>query len=160
MRLKDIVRARKVITDAGKPSNGKMPKSAFPLSKSGSYRLGAGWLWQVVGFQAHCKDAIVNCRMLAAVHVGKQNYEGWLAVERDQDLVLLARYEYHSEHNPHGWHLHSKCVDIASLTPGVVKGPYVKRYPETKAKHRRQSFYITETDFLGPAYTVFGMDRQ
>jgi hypothetical protein len=158
MRLKDVVRAKKTITDGGKVSTAKMPKTAFPMSKSNSVRLGSGWHWRLIEFTAHCKEADVGCRLLVAFHQGKQNYASYLGLIRNHDTLLLARYEFHSYHAYPGWHLHSKCVETSMLAPGVVKGPYVQRYPKCDKSHRRNSISLSPSDFLAPAFKTFGID--
>lgn len=158
LRLKDIIHAKKTISDSGKPSAAKMSKTAFPMSKVNGIRLGTGWHWRVICFTAHCAAGDVCCRLLVAFHPGKNNYQSYLGVIRGNDTVLLARYEYHSDHSPPGWHLHAKCVEIGLLVPGIVKGPYVRRYPEGHKMHRRNEINVTSSEFLAPAFKAFGIE--
>ena len=92
-----------------------MPKSAFPLSKNNSFRLGAGWEWCV--HSVNCGQ--LTFRLLIAFHAGKAEYLAWLAIDTGQDLGLIARLEYHASHL--GWHVHLKPHDLAKLSYGVVK---------------------------------------
>lgn len=150
MRLKDILHAEKTVVDWGKWERGsRLKKTAFPLSRSSSFRPPASWQRRVVQF-----DALnYRCRLLVAFDVGKEEYRAWLAVERGQDQILLARLEFHGSHV--GWHCHTICRDRSGDTSGVVKGFGDTRYPSAGSYHRRKEFDITELTALSKACKFF-----
>lgn len=92
-----------------------MPASAFPLSKSASYRLTGAWQWRVVQLSAAGK----KFRLLVAFDNAKRQYQAWLGVEYGPDQALIARIEFHATH--HGWHCHWKCGELDDVARGVVK---------------------------------------
>lgn len=108
-------RAAKVAVTSDGWKTGKMPKSAFSLSKNNSFRLGAGWDWCI----HHVAHSSNNLRLLIAFHAGKNEYLAWLAIDTGKDLGLIARLEYHATHD--GWHVHLKPSDLNDLAYGVVK---------------------------------------
>ena len=156
MRLQEIIRADKRITDGGEwKRRQKMPKNYFPLSKNKSYQIPAKWdAWRVVRFNA------LGCyfRLLIAFDAGYEEYRGWLARERGADMVLLARLEHHGSHP--GWHCHANCDDPSMQTPGVVKGFGDRRIPKARHRHRRTRFEVTEANALSTAFEFFGIDGQ
>jgi hypothetical protein len=142
MRLQDIIRADKKVTDNGKWDTGKMPRTAFLLShrRSRSYRLGS-YRWRVLQF-----DALGSSfRLLVAYHFAKEQYRAVLAVERDRDMAVLAQYEFHGTHP--GWHVLATCGDIASAYEGVMRYPGQRRLPKARSSHRRQDFGITNDNY-------------
>ena len=115
MRALLAIRTEKVIADSGAWKQGKMPASAFPLSKSASYRLTGQWHWRVVRLSAAGR----TFRLLVAFDGAKRQYQAWLGVEFGHDQALIARIEFHASH--HGWHCHWKRGDLDSVSRGVVK---------------------------------------
>jgi len=126
MRVQDIIKAYKEIIDWGKPQQGTMAASIFPLSKRKrqSLKLGSRYRWRLVKFQALER----SFRLLIAYHTLFDNYEAYLAVEVGQDLCVLASYSYHGTHP--GWHMHVGCGDTNSLPVGVLRHPWFRRIPK------------------------------
>jgi len=108
-------RVTKTITFSSAWQTGKMPKSAFPLSKNNSFRLGRGWEWCVHVLEARS----VEYRLLVAFHPGKSEYLAWLTVVTGNDQGVLARLEFHRSHL--GWHVHLKRNSVSDVPLGVVK---------------------------------------
>ena len=94
-----------------------MPKTAFPLSKNNSFRLGIGWDWCV----HHVAGKSGEFRLLIAYHRGKSDYLAWLGQIVGNDTAILARLEFHKSHL--GWHVHLKAKEVADVSLGVVKQP-------------------------------------
>jgi hypothetical protein len=92
-----------------------MPKSAFPLSKSDSYRLTGAWRWRVLRVSAEG----VSFRLLVAFVPSKRQYQAWLGAEFGADQAVVARVEFHATH--HGWHCHYRVGTLVDVTRGVVK---------------------------------------
>jgi hypothetical protein len=92
VKLKDLVRAEKEITDIGTWGSGRMPRTAFPMSKSGSnaYRLG-NRDWRVVTFRA----LGVDCRLLVTVSASLRQYQAWLGVLSGGDTKIVSQLEFH-----------------------------------------------------------------
>lgn len=140
MKLKDVIRAEKLVTDWGKwQEGGKMPRSAFCLSKSRdrSYRLGA-FRWRIVCFQAlgHA------FRLLVAYRIDKEQYRAVLAVETERDLTVIAQYEFHGTHP--GWHILATCEEITDAPAGVMRHPWQRRIPGARKFSRRTTFGIVD----------------
>jgi hypothetical protein len=80
--------------------------------------------------------------LLLAFSLPKQQYRAILALEHDRDLTVLASYEFHGTHP--GWHFSGTCGDIDSVTPGVLIGPWQRRIPKARAKHRHVDFRVVD----------------
>jgi hypothetical protein len=130
------------VVDWGKWEDGKMPASAFVLSRrrQQSYRLGSSFRWRVVRFEAcQCKF-----RLLLAFNLQKEQYRATLALEGERDNSVLASYEFHGTHP--GWHLLATCDHIASVPQGVMIGPWQRRMPRARSFHRQVEFRIKDDD--------------
>lgn len=142
IRARDIRAANKRNVDWGKWENTKMPVSAFPLSKRRTYsfRLGSAYRWRIVRFEAcDCK-----LRLLLAYSLEKQQYRATLALEGDRDMSVLASYEFHGTHP--GWHLLAACDDITTIPQGVMIGPWQRRLPKARTRHRIVDFRVRDDD--------------
>jgi hypothetical protein len=71
MRALAAIRERKTVVESGKWRDGKMPRTAFPLSKSHSYALGNRWRWIVWRVAAAGK----TFRLLVAYEPSKAQYQ-------------------------------------------------------------------------------------
>jgi hypothetical protein len=69
---------------------------------------------------------------------------GHYPLEHDRDLSVLASFEYHGTHP--GWHLLATCDDIKSVPPGIMIGPWQRRLPKARAKHRSVDFRVRDDD--------------
>lgn len=119
-----------------------MPATAFPLSRRRgySYRLGSAYRWRVIRFQA-CSHQF---RLLLAFSLEKEQYRAMLAVEWDRDLSVLASYEFHGTHP--GWHVLATCDDIAEIPKGILIGPWQRRLPKARSRHRNIEFHVRDDD--------------
>ena len=119
-----------------------MSASVFPLSKrrQSSFRLGTAYRWRLVRFEA-CG---YRFRLLLAFSLLKEQYRATLALEGDRDLTVLASYEFHGTHP--GWHLLATCDDIKDVRPGVMIGPWQRRFPRARVRHRSVEFGIKDDD--------------
>lgn len=128
-----------------------MPKKAFPLSKSSSYRLGSEWTWCVTDLA--CEDH--SYRLLVAFNQGREQYQGWLGLVRGDDLALLGRLEFHPD-GEHGWHCHLRRGDLVDVTSGVVKQP---RSRDRARFCRSYDFGVSERNALEISFRVFNVIR-
>jgi len=117
-----------------------MPVSAFPLSRrrQRSFRLGTAYRRRLVRFDA-CGHRF---RLLLAFSIAKEQYRATLALEDDRDLSVLASYEFHGTHP--GWHLLATCDDITTVPPGVMIGPWQRRLPKARERHRSMNFQVKD----------------
>lgn len=130
MRLRDIIRAPKDAIKIGQWRSGKVPRADFPLAR-GPYSVGSAFRWNVIAFQALGAE----CRVLVIFNAPKQIYEAVLGVIGSKGIMrVLCSYEYHASEP--GWHTHATHDDSESLSNAVMRGPWVKRVPGTRKKHR------------------------
>ena len=155
MRLKDVVRAEKIVTDWGRWQSGKMPRSAFPLSMSRQsfYRLGA-YRWKVVLFSA-LGEAF---RMLIALHEPKEQFRALLGMDVGADTRFIASIEFHGTHP--GWHALLTCDPMDTLPIGIKTGPWQTRVPAARTHHRRLEFAITERTATAKAGSFFRLPAE
>ena len=150
MNLKQIIRADKEITDLGDWSEGKMPRSAFPLSKVGTkgYRLG-NRRWRVVRLKA------LGCefRVLITYSSTLAQYQATLGITEGQDTKVLAALEHHPTHD--AWHAHVACDDVKDLPSGMRRGPWVRRLRRGGNYAHRHPFEFIDDDALVSAAQFF-----
>ena len=145
MRIEEILRAEKTDIEIGEWGTGKMPKGQMPLSKAGhrAHVLGSSWRWRFLKFSALGYDFVVRL----IVCEGKRKAHAHLARRIGADCAVLASYEFHPDLNT-GWHLHAFCDEIEDAPKGtLVHGPWVKRIPVVRSRHRRGQF--VNPDALG-----------
>jgi hypothetical protein len=153
-RIKDIVRAPKSAVTFDGWQSGRMPKSVFPLGKSGkgALRFSGAYDWCCLRFTA------LNCkfRLVVAVNLAKQEYYAHLGMVCGTDTQMLASYEFHGTHP--GWHVHAGCGDLSFIPIGRYMGPWRRRIPTTSGKSRRQEWDIPTLDLaLARACAVFNI---
>lgn len=157
MNLREIIRANKEVTDWGRwQAGGRMPRNAFPLSRSKNrfYRLGSH-RWRIVRFSALNSEF----RVLIAYHLAKQQFQAVLALERDSEMSVLAQYEFHGTHP--GWHVLASCQDVNEVPAGVMRSPWQLRLPKARRFHRSVDFDITNDDrALNRAAVFFKLHRK
>jgi len=83
-------------------------------------------------------------RLLVAFSLAKQEYRATLALEGDGDMSVLASYEFHGSHP--GWHVLVACDDVAAIPQGVMIGPWQRRLPKARTRHRRIEFGVQNDD--------------
>lgn len=138
MRVQDVIRGDKYNLSVSDWGSGKTPKAKFPLSKAGkkAWSLGAAWEWRFAEFDCgdrHFVLRLIVCeqKAIARIHLGLRS---------PRDTTVLCCYEYHADHVT-GWHLHTLCGEqneIDSAPAGtLVHGPWVKRLPLARSRHRR-----------------------
>ena len=113
-----------------------MPADAFPLSRRRrqSFRLGTAYRWRVIRFRACARQF----RLLVAFSAVKEQYRATLALEEERDMKVLASFEFHGTHP--GWHVLATCEDSETVPQGVMIGPWQRRIPKARTKHRRTEF--------------------
>ena len=146
--------ANKEIVSSGSWQTGKMPRAAFPLSKSGekAYRLG-NRRWRVVEFRVLGMEG----RLLVNFSVTLGQYQALLGMVVAGDTKILAQLEYQPTHA--GWHAHVACDPIASIPSGIRRGPWVRKLKRGPAYLMKRPFDFSEADALGVAYRFYRMDR-
>ncbi len=152
MDVRDIISAAKRIKSDGQWASGTMPRTAFPLSKSGnkSYKLG-NKRWRVVTFGA-CG---MSCRLLINYSQTLSQYQAMLGVEVGGDTKVLASLEHHATHK--AWHAHVCCQPIENVPAGIKRGPWVKSLSASGAKHRT-GVPATDDAAFGRAVSFFRLD--
>lgn len=129
-----------------------MSKTAFPLGKGRGYQLGAKWEWRVDQLDV----SGVECRLLTALQAEKSSFMAMLTVRQDQDFVVVASYEFHSDHP--GWHVHACCDDVDKIDVGLARPRDSLRIPGVKRKHRRDKFgNVSQSTALNIAFEFFNV---
>lgn len=152
MTLRDFIRAKKTVIEAGSWSNKRMPKTGgkFRLSKARSFRVGApGWRWRVMNLE--CEGH--SYQLLVTYHAAKQNFVAILTTPVADDLLVLACLEYHSTHR--GWHAHAWCKEADGTHRGRLRYPGMRRVPPGGAHHRPGVFPIGDRAALETAARYF-----
>jgi hypothetical protein len=148
MRIQDIVRAPKTDVSCKEWQAGAMPKSLFPLGKSGKHYLNfrGGYEWCSVDFS--CQS--FSYRLLIAVDLAKESFYAHLGMLFEKDTRMLASYEYHATHR--GWHVHAGCGSVEAIPVGRYMGSWKRRL-----KSRRVEWNVTKANALEVACKAFGI---
>jgi hypothetical protein len=150
MRSLLTARKEKKLTKIGDWHFGKkMPRNAFPLSRSHSYVLGSSYDWCVC--EAECD--LHQYRVLVAFDDAKAQYRGWLGIIFGHDQALIGRVEYHPTH--HGWHCHLKTGPLDRVTRGVVKES--RDHEKCRICPVGHTFSVTQLDALNIAFRAFNI---
>lgn len=137
MDVREVIAGAKTITSQGTWSAGaKMPKTAFPLEKSRSFKVSAKYRWRVVTFMY----AAQTYRVLIYYRLDIEKYVALLGMEVGGDMLCLARYEYHATER--GWHLHTDCGHDAMISGR--HGGFATRLPKPGTHHRRFDFGVRD----------------
>lgn len=142
MTLREFVKRKKTLVDAGVWSDKKMPKSGnkFPLSRARGFRVGVtGWRWRVLQYQ---DDQSRQYRLLVLYHPGKQQYVAALGTPVGTDLLVLGVLEYHATHP--GWHMHAPCKLPPTHNSGRLRYPEMKRVQGRIGQNALQPFPTTD----------------
>lgn len=143
------------MTDKGKWSNKKLPKTGgpFPLSKTKSVRLGDQWDTRFVKMSFDGHEYV----LMIGLNQKKQEFAAYLGVRIGDNSLILARLEYHSTHP--GVHIHSCC---GTHEPGWVSRtghPGLKRIPTKSSSPRNTKIpLLTQESALHLAATKFRID--
>lgn len=152
MRALLAIRSEKQLTKIGEWQSGKrMPRTAFPLSRSHSYALGSSFDWCVC--EAACAQH--QYRILIAFDAVKAQYRGWLGVVCGHDQALIARLEFHPTH--HGWHVHVKKGSLDKVARGIVKES--RDHEKTVICNAEHVFSVTQLDALNVTFRAFNVVR-
>jgi len=150
MRLLLVIRKEKRLTKIGEWRSGKrMPRNAFPLSRSHSYVLGSSFDWCVC--EASCDRH--DYRILIAFDAEKAQYRAWLGLVCGHDQALLGRVEFHPSH--HGWHSHVKLGPVDNVVRGVVRES--NEHEKCRVCPVDHSFSVTQLDARGIAFRAFNI---
>ena len=153
MRVKEFLPASKTVIDPGKWNTGKMPSGLFPLKKGKrrAFTLGAAFRWRVTRFSAlgHTFRAIIAYRS------DVDEYRAYIGMDADDgENILFFQWSYHGSHG--GWHLHSTCGLITDLPSGVMRSPWLKRFPMGFQKYRRKHLVSAGAEITDSvAYHIF-----
>lgn len=148
MKALATLRSKKIIVDAGDWANGKIPRSAFPLSHVGPHRLGKAWHWCVF----RLSDGSLSYRLLVAFEPGKRQYFAWLGVEFGSDQALVGRVEFHASHD--GWHCHWKTGPLVDVPRGSVKAGALR---ERRHQCGGNPLDLSRSDACGVAFHLFNV---
>jgi hypothetical protein len=150
MRPLDIVRLPKTVAVAGDwkvtTAVSKMPSTAFALTKRASFSLGRGWHWRV---DLVATDGF-SLRLLTAFHGDREEFLAWLAIQEDDGLRIVARYEFHGTHP--GWHYHTAECDHEELPVGDPRPRAFGR-----AVNGGEDFGIREPGALAKSFNFFNV---
>lgn len=141
MRVQDVIRGEKRNLSVSEWGCGKAPKAKFPLSKAGkkAWTFGNAWEWRFAEFE--CEDRHFVLRLLVCDE--KSIARAHLGLRSERDTVVLCCYEYHADYFT-GWHLHTLCGELNDLDRApagtLVHGPWVKRLPSARSRHKRIRF--------------------
>jgi hypothetical protein len=59
-------------------------------------------------------------------------------------MTVIASFEYHGTHP--GWHILATCDDVAKVPQGVMIGPWQRRIPAARSRHRLVDFEVRDEE--------------
>ena len=145
-----IIGAGKRLLDGGTWQDGRVPRTAFPLSKVGNkgYRIG-NRRWRSLRLEV----AGVECRVLITYSWSLSQYQALFGIDQSGDTKVVASLEYHPAHHD-GWHAHLCCDALASIPAGVKRGPWIKRLSGSGKAYQSQ-FPSSDRDAFNMAARFF-----
>jgi len=149
MRSAALIRAGKTVVEVGTWQSGRLPRTAFPLSRS-PIKLGPTWRWRLERLRA----GVADLRLLVFFRMDREEFAAWLAQDTTAGLVILARLEDHGTHP--GLHLHIQCRDDVGRPVGRQVYPGLLRLPRSGTLHRRRGGF-TEMDAWAVAQRFFNI---
>lgn len=154
MRLRNIILAEKENLTLGPWSQGKMPRTAFPLSKSGgkAYRLG-NRRWRVVTFEVRG----TGFRLLVNYSAELGQFQAMLGMLVGPDTKVIAQYEKHPTHK--GWHTHAACGDLSEVPPGIKRGPWLRDLEKPQREGDPDPSTFTDEAAFRLARKLFRLDN-
>lgn len=153
MRVKDLIREPKSRVVFGGWKSGAMPKSAFPLGRSGKNSLiFRAFDWCALTFSAPSGEY----RVVVAVNFEKASYYAHLGAIHGSCTKMLLSYEYHASHG--GWHVHAGCGDMDLIPIGRYKGDWKQMIPAAWQACRRTNWDVSnKSSALQRACEAFGI---
>ena len=155
MRLAEVLRGTKNVTEDGRWQSGHIMRSAFPLSaaKTKNYKFGPEYRWRVIRFDC----LLETCRVLIVINEGKQIYRATLGIEEGADMKVLCQYEFHASEP--GWHCHLTLEDHTAVPAGIVRS-HLRRWPQAKARHSQADFNVSTASAISHAAERFRFRAQ
>jgi hypothetical protein len=154
VKLRRVINGAKTITDAGSWKAGtKMPKTVFPLSRAGSFKVTSRFNWRVISFE--CMGE--KFKLLVYYRTDIESFHADLGREVGGDMLVMARYEFHATHP--GWHMHCLC-DSTGKVAGRSGGTD-RRMPRVGEFHKQCVFGVaTDRQAYEKAVKIFRLDKR
>lgn len=138
LTLADIIRAPKSEIDIGPWKSGKIPSSAFPLTKQKRLHLNSAWQWRVVTFDALGK----SFRLLIRLNNEINYYSSILAIDSTDQIQIICHHEIHISHR--NWHCHFVPGDVTDTLPGVLRDSERMRVYEAQPSQAASAHFNVE----------------
>lgn len=137
--LADIIRAEKTNIQTGEWNSGKIPRSAFPLTKgTRSIPMGPNWKWRLCTFEA----LGFQCRVLIRLNTERAYYHAVLGIEVDGKFRVACHHELHLPDK--GWHCHFAPGCLKDVFPGVMRDyNLIRSFEAAPSKASSTEFNVT-----------------
>jgi len=149
LSVADIIRADKQDVRIGGWEAGPVPTAKFPLTRR-KLRLGRGWRWRVVTFNALQEQFVV----LVAISEEKEYYRATLAMRSGKTLKVVCFHELHTDH--WNWHCHLIRGNVHETFAGVLRDKnLMSAWPTFTKSECSVPFNVTEESALSIAAARF-----
>jgi hypothetical protein len=154
VRLRTIILSEKEILSPGSWAQGKMPRSVFPLSRSGAkaYQLG-NRRWRLVTFDANSS----SFRLLINYSAPLGQYQAMLGMIDGGGTKVVAQLEKHPTHK--GWHIHAACGVLHGVPAGIVRGPWLRHLNRARRADQADPATMNDEMAFAVARRFFRLDK-
>jgi hypothetical protein len=152
--LRHIILSAKENLSLGSWAQGKMPRSAFPLSRSGNkaYQLG-NRRWRLVTFDMNGS----SFRLLINYSATLGQYQAMLGLVDSGGTKIVAQLEKHPTHK--GWHIHAACGVLNGVPAGIVRGPWLRHLNRARRTDQADPAAMTDDAAFAVAQRFFRLDK-
>ena len=154
MRLRHIILSDKENLSLGSWAQGLLPRSTFPLSRSGNraYRPG-NRRWRLVTFDTNgC-----SFRLLINYSAKLGQYQAWLGLIDGGGTKVVAQLEKHPTHK--GWHIHAACDVLSDVPTGIIRGPWLRHLDRARRAEEADPAAMTDDTAFAVAQRFFRLDK-
>lgn len=148
VKLKEVIRLEKVVSDYGQWKEGEIDRAAWPLRKK-KLKFSLDWHWRVVMLEADGR----RLRVLLRLNLLLEQFYAILGEVRGDSIVVLCSHDLHTTHS--NWHCHTAIGDIDKVISGVWRDSNSFRYWPSYTGPCSIAFDVTKESALGIACDLY-----
>jgi hypothetical protein len=114
MKLKEIIRHEKTVSNYGRWSIGEIDRASWPLRRK-KLKFSPDWHWRIVTVNCNGRDL----RILLHLNTLLEKFHAMLGEVRGDQLAVLCSHDLHTSHA--NWHCHLATGEIDRVMLGVTR---------------------------------------
>lgn len=139
MRLADLIKASKQVSDYGNWTTGDIDRASWPMRRK-KLKQSSDWSWRAI-----CLSSVDGrqLKVLLRLNPSLEQFYAILGEARGDGIAVLCSHELHTSHG--NWHCHATVVSVDDVLLGVWRD---------RDSHRRWPSYN------GESTVIFDVDRK